>query len=105
MEDIAALPLGVKLERAMRAADFTQSDMARWLDVPRLTMMHWVWRGGWPRSAVQLQHCEVQLALLRRRITDGLLPVPHHVHALDRKAYLKRLLDGVDARFPDRNSA
>ena len=89
----------------MRAADFTQSDMARWLDVPRLTMMHWVWRGTNPTLQVQRLHCEGRLQLLRERLAIGLLPVPQHVSERLRKAYLKRLLDGVDARIFDRNSA
>ena len=83
--------------------DLTASDLSIWFERPRATLRTWLENERTPKEGRVLDECARRLTLLR---SSRDLPVPFHISARERPAYIKLAYDRADhAGVPARRSA
>lgn len=92
-----------KMRKLAKLKKLGESDLAVWLERPRVTVRSW-FHGHRPTAGPVLDECVRRLTLLER--DRGAFPVPYEVLKRERPSYIKRaLLDADHERVSKRNTS
>ncbi len=89
------MTIRAQLREACARAEFTQQDLATWLQYDYVTVQSWCGQRGVTPHPLRRRHIEARLKLLYAVLDAprSKLPLPPYITQFERKAYIEKVRD------------